>query len=911
MNHFFYLQYNISIDVTLQQNEGVILIELKYSNENKYSSFFNLENLKNIDILFGGSPLSEAYRILCDYFRENLVSIIEVSNSKIIFEIEKDIKPNMRFELKREKNIYNNKNEYNNENIIINNSINNIGNMNNNIKNQTFRENKNYNDKNDIGNINNKYFMNYSRNIYDFNNMDYNGNMNNNNNINYNGNMNNYYKKSINYIENNNNNYNGNMNYNNTKNYNNNYNNRNNNFYKNSNGYNNELINNMINQDMESLQLTENVGGVNIKIIGYNNNFLNKGNNSFYQNSINNNENNNYYLNEKQNQECSSFNVRVVQPKNNQRVDGQIIDLNCLLRFLFLKKMSNKNENISNFGNFKNVEEILNFFNTNQDSKVNKKSNKDNNSKDDKNSKEDKNILEYLENMDLNLNSLVDNLPKEKQELKNEIINYWKLLSKYEEYNNGFEPKLFEDLKNCHLDYSIVDMNILERDNSEEYEQKKKECKNMKKMILYFLPEMNSDFNKLNMELKYSNKSIYGRGFYFSDSIDYIVRCLNRENIPKICDNFSLLVCEIFYDEKKLKEFDIYLSSSNSSQNSSSSEEEKVEPNGLIKVNNCYLNDKKNSKRIINIEYVLSEKYQIFPLYKFTLRRNEFLVLYRDPNFMGKNKYSQYLKNIILKSLKYSNDMNFYFIGSTEEALKLLLKKKKEKVILITSIGIDQSGKRFVEIARKILKYDLIVLFFSNNKNHFNWIKDFSNCLYTNNSKIYVDYISNYKEDALKELKKKVEDIYEIKLKDFSFDFLCYSNCDDDLNSSYLDYKSICPYFRSVYIFNPNKNLYISMTKEGKVKKSEEKCIWEITLINNDITFFSNGFYLDIDKNKEIAIGSKSMKKWNLKIDDNCYYFFNSEGGKNNYLSMKDDEDIRINEKNPCKFSIFQLKDHI
>ena len=859
MNHVFYLHHNISINTTLQQNEGVILIKLKYSKENQYSSFFNLENLKNIDILFGGYPpltLSEAYTMLCDYLKDNSIIIIELSNSKAIFEIEKDIKPNMRFELKRENNTYN-------DNIIINNSINNIG------------------------NINNNYFMNYNRNIDDYNYINYNGNMNNNNNMNCNGNMN--------------------------KNKNNNYNNT----YTNSNGYNNELINNMINKDMERLQHTENVGGVKKNNISDNNISFNIDKNSFCQNSINNDENNNSYLYEKQNQVSSSFNVRVAQPKNNQRVIGQVgqvINLNCLLRFLLLEKISNKNENISDFGNCENVKEILKFLNNNQDSKGNKNSNQDNNFKDDKNSKEDKNILEYLkylDNVDLNLNSLIDNLFKEKQELKKEIINYCTLLSKYEEHNNDFEHKLFEDLKNCHLDYSIVDMNILERDNSEEYEQKKKECKNMKKLILYFLSEMNSDFNKLNFELKYYNKSIYGKGFYFSNSIDYIVRCLNRENILKTGETFSLLVCEIFYDEEKLKEFDIYLSSSNSSQNSSSSEEEKVEPDGLIKVNNCYLNDN-NSKIIINIEYVLSEKYQIFPLYKFTLKRNEFLILYRDPNFIGKNIYSKYLNDIVKKkSLKYSKNMNFYFISSTEEALKLLLKKKKQKVILITSIGRDKSGKRFVEIVRKILKFDLIVLFFSNNTNHFNWIKDFSNCLYTETFKIYEDYISNYKEDALKELKKTVENKYQIKLKDFSFDFLCYSNYDDDLNSSYFDYNSNCPYFRSVYIFNPNKNLYISMTKEGKVKKSEEKCIWEITLINNDITLFSNGFYLNIDKNKEIAIGSKEMKKWDLKIDDNCYYFFNSEGGKINYLSMEDDEDIRINDKKPCKISIFILKDHI
>ena len=374
----------------------------------------------------------------------------------------------------------------------------------------------------------------------------------------------------------------------------------------------------MISKENQNLELTKNYGGVNIINIYNNNSFYNE-NVFFCQDSIN-IINKEKYLNEKQNQISSSFNVRVAQPKNNH-IDGPLKHLNCLLRFLLLKKMSNKIGNIYNFEKNKDAEEIIKLFN--------------NKNKEDKNYKNEKNILDYLlylDNVDLDLNSLIDNLSKEKQELKNEIINYWKLLSKYEKYNNDFEHKLFEDLKNCHLDYSIVDMNILERDNSEEYEQKKKECKNMKKLILYFLSEMNSDFNKLNFELKYYNKSIYGKGFYFSNSIDYIVRCLNRENILKTGETFSLLVCEIFYDEEKLKEFDIYLSSSNSSQNSSSSEEEKVEPDGLIKVNNCYLNDN-NSKIIINIEYVLSEKYQIFPLYKFTLKRNEFLILYRDPNF--------------------------------------------------------------------------------------------------------------------------------------------------------------------------------------------------------------------------------------------------------------------------------------
>jgi len=885
MNNYFYHKYkDFSIEVILQQNERVILIKCKYSEENKYSSAFNLENLKNIDRLFDGSPplqLSEAYNTLCKYFIENSASIIEISNSQIIIGIEKHLKQNIIFKLKREKN-NNNNNKYDDKNI---NMVNNFGNMHYDIKKQMF--NNNYNGIINISTNRNKHNCNSYMNCIT--------NVNNYNNEYCNPKMNNIYNNFTIYNKNNNNSCNEKMN--------NSYNTKNNsniNICKIGNEYNNELTSNMDNKEMKNLEITENLGGADNKNLNNINSFI-KDNIPFYQN-YNNFESNNNYLYKKQREVSPSFNVRIAQSKYNY-IDGPLKDLNCLLKFLLLQNISNKIENISNFENCKEIEEILKLFKNKKDIQI-----QENN-----NSKEGNNILDYLkylDNMDLDLHSLIDNLFKEKQELKNEIINYWKYLSKYEEYNNDFEHKLFEDLKNCHLDYSIEEMNILERDNPEEYEQKKKKCKNMKKMILYHISEINSDSDKLNMELAYSNKTFYHKGYYFSDSIDYILIYQNNENIPNIGESFSLMACEIFYDDEKLEDLDISLS--NSSQNNISNEEAKIKPDGIIKVKKCYLNDNSISKRIISTEYILSEKYQIFPLYNFTLRRNEYYVLYRDSNFIGKNIFSKNLKNIVLKSLKYSINMNFYFISSTEEALKLLLNKKKEKVILITSIRDDKSGKRFVEIARKILNFELIVLFYSNDRNHLNWIKDFPNCLYTNKSNIYEEYISNYKEVELKELKKKVEDKYDIKLKNFTFDFLCYSNCDVDESSSYFDFNSNCPYFRRVYIFNPNKNLYISMTNEGKVKKSKEKCLWEITLFDNDITFFSNGRYLDIDKNKEIAIGSKDMKKWHFdKIDDNCYYFINTEEGNNDYLSIEDDGDIRVNKKDHCKNSIFQLKDDI
>ena len=93
--------------------------------------------------------------------------------------------------------------------------------------------------------------------------------------------------------------------------------------------------------------------------------------------------------------------------------------------------------------------------------------------------------------------------------------------------------------------------------------------------------------------------------------------------------------------------------------------------------------------------------------------------------------------------------MNAYFIGNTEKALNIIKRKKFNKIILISSVGLDYSGKKFVEIARKILGFDVMVLFFSNNLNHLEWIKNFPNALYTNDATFYKEYVTKYNKNDL------------------------------------------------------------------------------------------------------------------------------------------------------------------
>lgn len=494
------------------------------------------------------------------------------------------------------------------------------------------------------------------------------------------------------------------------------------------------------------------------------------------------------------------------------------------------------------------------------------------------------------------------------QNQKWQIENYWRNLSKYEPYSSFLENQFLKDIKNSKFDYHLISINLLERDGWEEYERKKRECPNVKRKIVYCPAKINPFTAQNEENLEYAKKNNYGKGFYFLDSIDNILSYYELENngstVEKIIPQdfiFSVYAIEIFYDSSKVNIFEEDKNLYNQILNNCNLKEKTVEKNGLhlIKKNS----NNKTSNRY-NI-YVISDECQAIPLYTFTFKRNGTCILWRDPNFKRESEFSNFLKEIeSLNSAK--TNMNFYYESSTEEALKFILRRKFDKIILITSIGKDLSGKRFVEISRKILGSDIIVLFFSNNANHLNWIQNFNNCLYTNRYDIYEKYITNYNETDLKNLKEIVEQAYNISLKQFTVDFLSYPKFKKEGDYSSLNYSS--PYIRNVYIKIGNK--YLCMTNQGQVIINNERCAWDITVYENDITFFSNGFYLDLSADKENVIGFEFMKAWNFEKNNGYYYLINKEKNEKNILSFENGE-IKVNKDFPGENELFELIDKL
>ena len=532
------------------------------------------------------------------------------------------------------------------------------------------------------------------------------------------------------------------------------------------------------------------------------------------------------------------------------------------------------------------------------------------------NDKTGNNIFEYckyingLINKEIldNLIELFDNDKKEK------FYNFWNKLMRFDEFNRFFEKELEIALRNSYFDYSVISMILYEKSRRKKYLNERKKCPNCHKRILFHGTQVDPISKIITTEFKYTRKAFYGMGIYFSDMLDYIGFYAGgndyntrRDNFGKILpvnQTFSCIASEIYYNEKKLKKInDFSLHVPELSDFPTYEYIKKNFPKQMVVKNGIHLakvepsqgqvleeesipqEEKKGS--FIGNEYVITEMDQMLPLYGLTLQRNEFFVVWRDNHFGNNNYYNQYLAERIF-FLNRIAKMNVYFESNTEEALRIISRKKYNKIILISNIGLDLAGKKFVEIARKILGFDVVVLFFSANSNHFKWLKNFKNALYTDNSNFYENYILNYNETGLKELKKEVENKYQFKFPEFTKDFLSFPKfIQEGKTYKETNFSEYCENFRRVYIYNDYTKYYIKMNNNGSVSLTKSKnnaSIWDITLDNGEITLFSNNYYLYIMKDNENVGGKEYLEIGRYKKLKEDYY---SISFKNKNLSIE------------------------
>ena len=459
----------------------------------------------------------------------------------------------------------------------------------------------------------------------------------------------------------------------------------------------------------------------------------------------------------------------------------------------------------------------------------------------------------------------------------NEIIKFHKLLSFYDQYKTFFEETLSETLEKSYFEYSISGIQLLSIKDNNQYFEESKKCKNIINKYLFYEIPSNLDIVNNNI-LNYSKKPSFGMGFYFTDSLDYLAyKSGNKNNKPiSVNSSFSCNISQIYYDNNLKKNITDFTYFNNELDHFPTYEEinmnysnKKVVKNGLhfarVKSNSGQIineNDlkEKNRNNLIGKEYVITEKEQVLPLFNLDFKINESLIIWRDPT-INENKSNAKVFNVSKMYINQFLRINAYFKDSIENALELIKRKKLNKIILISNIGLDLSGKKLMEIARKILDFPVIILFFSKNLMHLKWIQEEKNILFTSDTNFYKKYILNYNEKDLIELKKEIENNFKIKLQ-FTRDYLKFPKFIGNRKFKDIIFDEIVPNFKKVIIKNfKNQNILImdekgdiSFKPNGNVDNANYSYFWYVTINENEITLYKDQFYLGIDiKNKKIV----------------------------------------------------------
>ena len=541
----------------------------------------------------------------------------------------------------------------------------------------------------------------------------------------------------------------------------------------------------------------------------------------------------------------------------------------------------------------------------------------------------------------INDNIINDLLKLVSSNIKNDILKYWSVLSKYEPFNKLFEVELFKAIERSYFDYSLIGLSIYQQTNRKQFVETMHQTPNLVVKYLFHGTQIDPISKIMTGGFLYTRKAFYGMGIYFSDMLDYVSfyaggtnfanRRKNFGSILPVNETFSCVSAEVYYSQAKKKDvFDFSLwvetldhfpTYEELKRDYSDKMVEKggvhfarVEPNqGRIRKKEEIIEDKKSGK-FVGTEYVITEMEQILPLYGLTFKRNEYFVIWRDNHFKGDNDYSEFLKVRKLFIYEYAK-MNAYFESSLERALEIIKRKRNNKIILISNIGLDLAGKKFVEVARKILGFNVMVLFISANRNHLKWLENFPNALYTNHENIYKKYIMNYNKQGLLDLKKEVEARNKINLK-FEGNFLEFPHFvnNEEYNKIRFDEKS--EYFKRVTIRNVETDSILCMEKDRTVsfKRNQQLDIsqynWYVTLMDGEITLYSNESYLGANINTKEPTGEEFMKTFKYeKIKANEYLIYYND--KNNVLTVSGNKAILQGESNNKKYQKFKMIEEI
>ena len=393
------------------------------------------------------------------------------------------------------------------------------------------------------------------------------------------------------------------------------------------------------------------------------------------------------------------------------------------------------------------------------------------------------NFTNYVNNA-VNSNQIKTMLSNLNKDVANEIQLFKNHLCKMNSQILMFNNDFLMALKKSVFEYSLTSLEISYRSEIDEYLKNCNKCPNNNQRILYYGA---SDANIKQIIENHFNQfpqNLFGNGFYFTNSLDCGIMMNqyfenNSLDIPTVNEVFSFAISSVFYNTSKI------VTDNNNSP-------KKNEANVALVDGKMKSIANVDKSRFYSREYILGDKSQILPFIQIKVKRNEYCVIWRDVNFKSEDvygdKYDKIFKDFLKERLDYISryaKFNIYPCKDTKEALALVEKKKFNKIILMSNVGSDYGGRDFVDKARKIIGSDVICLFLAYMEEHLEWIVNYKNSLFSNDTEFYEQYLECFTDDIettkknVLALKNSIEDYYSVKFK-IENDFLDFPQFKND-----------------------------------------------------------------------------------------------------------------------------------
>ena len=470
---------------------------------------------------------------------------------------------------------------------------------------------------------------------------------------------------------------------------------------------------------------------------------------------------------------------------NDNKVKNDNSELTGIAKFCYLKEIASKlsEENINNFP--EEIKCILLLLKNGKIKEVEKMGDETQKLLERYRKTNILNFTNYVNNA-VNSNQIKTMLSNLNKDVANEIQLFKNHLCKMNSQILMFNKDFSTALKKSVFEYSLTSLEISYRSEIDEYLKNCNKCPNNNQRILYYGA---SDANIKQIIENHFNQfpqNLFGNGFYFTNSLDCGIMMNqyfenNSLDIPTVNEVFSFAISSVFYNNSTKKR----VTDNNNSP-------KKNEANVALVDGKMKSIANVDKSRFYSREYILGDKSQILPFIQIKVKRNEYCVIWRDVNFKSEDvygdKYDKIFKDFLKERLDYISryaKFNIYPCKDTKEALALVEKKKFNKIILMSNVGSDYGGRDFVDKARKIIGSDVICLFLAYMEEHLEWIVNYKNSLFSNDTEFYEQYLECFTDDIettkknVLALKNSIEDYYSVKFK-IENDFLDFPQFKND-----------------------------------------------------------------------------------------------------------------------------------